>query len=316
MHMDIPENNSNTKVPSVLITGGSGLVGTYLTNLLLSEGFNVSHLSRKASSNDKVKVFKWEPEKKIIDSKALEGLDFIVHLAGANIGEKRWSSSRKEEIIRSRVDSSVFLHEKIAEAGTSLKAFISASATGYYGSVTSEKIFHEDDEPGNDFLGNTSRKWEEAADLFRNSGIRTVKIRTAVVLEKNDSALAKLMLPGKFGLLLKTGNGEQYMPWIHIIDLCGIYLKAIEDAGMAGPYNAVAPYHVSHSDFMNILGEVMGRHVLQAGIPSFILRAALGEMSDVVLKGSRVSSEKIINSGYSFIYRDLHDALTSAIHIY
>jgi uncharacterized protein (TIGR01777 family) len=162
--------------------------------------------------------------------------------------------------------------------------------------------------PDHDFLGSVCKQWEEAADLFYNSGIRTVKIRSGVVLEKSDSALSKLMTPGKFGFLIQTGNGLQYMPWIHINDLCNIYLKAIEDSEMGGAYNAVSPQQVTHSEFMHVLAKVMRLPVLPP-VPGFLIRIALGEMSDVILKGSRISSEKIMNTGYSFLFRTLEDAL-------
>ena len=216
---------------------------------------------------------------------------------------------RKEEIIKSRVESARLLHKVIKDNRMPLKAFISASAVGYYGSVTSDKIFNEDDEPATDFLGTTCRQWEEAADLFINEGIRTVKIRTAVVLEKSDSALSKLMKPANFGFLIQSGNGRQYMPWIHINDLCNIFLKAIEDSGMNGSYNAVSPQNVTHKDFMKTLALLINKPVLPIPVPAFILKAVLGEMSDVVLQGSRVSSDKIKNTGYSFKFNNLQNAL-------
>jgi len=312
----MPENQTSTNLRknlSLLITGGSGLVGKYLTSTLLAQGYKVSHLSRKTNQFGKVRVFRWDPEKKIIDPVVFEGVDFIIHLAGANIGDKRWTTKRKEEIIRSRVESALLLHKVIKDNRMPLKAFISASAVGYYGSVTSDKIFNEDDGPATDFLGTTCRQWEEAADLFINEGIRTVKIRTAVVLEKSDSALSKLMKPANFGFLIQTGNGRQYMPWIHINDLCNIFLKAIEDSGMNGAYNAVSPQNVTHKDFMKTLAGIMNRPVFPVPVPAFILRAALGEMSDVILKGSRVSSKKIENTGYHFLYSNLEDALKNVI---
>ena len=312
----MPENQPSTnsqKNFSVLITGGSGLIGKHLTTFLLDAGYKVSHLSRNGDLSGKVRVFLWAPEKKFIDPEALEGIDFIVHLAGANIGEKRWTRKRKEEIFKSRVDSARLLHSTVVARGIRLKAFISASATGIYGSETSQKIFNEEDLPANDFLGYVCNKWEESADRFSNSGIRTVKIRSAVVLEKNDSALSKLMMPGKLGFLIQSGNGLQYVPWIHINDLCDIYMKAIEDSGMNGAYNAVAPQYVTHRDFMNVLAKVMKLPVLSVPIPGFVLRAILGELSDVILKGSRVSSEKIMNMGYQFLFSTLEDALTNVI---
>lgn len=310
-------NQPLNKVPknsSILITGGNGLIGRYLTSALLSEGYIVSHLSRSASQHDKVRSFRWDPSKGIIDPNALEGVDYIIHLAGANIGEKRWTRKRKEEIVSSRVESVRLLHKTITDNKIKLKAFISASAVGYYGSITSDKIFTEEDPPKTDFLGTTCRLWEEGADLFRNSGVRTVKIRTAVVLEKNDSALSKLMAPARFGFLVQTGNGRQYMPWIHIEDLCNIYLKAIDDQNMNAAYNAVSPQHVTHKEFVSTLSKVIHRPIFPIPVPAFILKAVLGEMSDVVLKGSRVSSEKIINSGYNFRFKNTRDALTNIIY--
>jgi hypothetical protein len=298
---------------SVLITGGSGLVGRSLTTLLSSKGYKVSHLSRSGKSHNGISVFKWDPENGIIDKDALTGVNYLIHIAGANIGEKKWTNSRKEEIVRSRVVSANFLFNKIRENPSDLKAFISASAVGYYGCATTDRIYKESDPCGTDFLGSVCKLWEEAADQFSSIGIRTVKIRSGVVLEKTDSALSKLMMSGKFGFLVQTGNGRQYMPWIQINDLSNIYLMAIEDPEMNGAYNAVAPQHVTHSEFMAILGKVMHRTVLPLPVPAFLLKTVLGEMSDVILKGSRISSEKIVNSGYVFTFPDLEGALKEII---
>lgn len=298
---------------SVLITGGSGLVGRYLTSLLLSEGYKVSHLSRNQSSAGKVRVFRWNPEKNIIDPVVFEGVDYLVHLAGANIGEKRWTAARKKEIAVSRVESAKFLHKTVTENKLPLKAFISASATGYYGSVTSDHICSEEDSPGNDFLGNTCRLWEEAADLFHASAIRTVKIRSGVVLEKSDSALSKMMNAARFGFLVRTGSGKQYMPWIHISDLCSIYLTAIKNQNLSGALNAVSPQHSTHKEFVKTLAHIMQKPVFPLPVPAFILHAALGEMADVILKGSRVSGQKIISAGYTFLFPDLEIALKNIL---
>ena len=218
----------------VLITGGSGLIGRYLTSLLLSEGFEVSHLSRSSNEFGRVRVFRWDPARNYLDPEILNGIDYIVHLSGANIGEGRWSRKRKEEIVRSRVETAKLLHSTVISNNIPLKAFITASAVGYYGSVTSDAVFTEPDPPGNDFLGNTCLQWEKAADLFAGKDIRTVKIRTAVVLEKSDAALARFLKAARFGIFPVIGNGKQYMPWIHISDLCQIYLKALKDEKMTG----------------------------------------------------------------------------------
>ncbi len=304
------EKNSS----SVLITGGNGFIGRKLTSSLLEGGYKVSYLSRSAARQGLVRVFNWNPDKGLIDTNSLDGIDYIVHLAGANIGEKRWSEKRKQEIIRSRVDSAKFLHRKISERDINLKAFISASATGIYGTTTSEKTFNENDPPANDYLADVCRQWEEAADLFKNSGIRTVKIRTAVVLDNSDGALIKLLKPANFGFLVQTGNGKQYMPWIHITDLCNIYRKAIEDPGMTGSYNATAPQSVTHAEFMKVLGRVLRKPVFPVPVPGIALKMILGEMAGIILKGSKVSSEKIVNTGYQFIYGNLEEALRNVLN--
>jgi hypothetical protein len=299
--------------PSVLITGGSGLIGRYLTQALLSEGYSVSHLSRKNGAPGKVRVFSWDPEKKIADPGIFEGVDYLIHLAGANIGEKRWTKKRKEEIVSSRVATASLLQKIISENRIPLKGFITASATGYYGSITSERIFTEEDPPAEDFLGTTCRLWEEGADLFEGMGIRTVKIRTAVVLEKSDSALGKLMEPAKFGLVVRLGSGKQYFPWIHINDLCNIYLMALNDQNMRGAYNAVAPEHINHNNFVRTMARIMGKPVFLPPVPAVIMRLMMGEMSDIVCKGSRISGEKIIKAGYSFRFDNLDAALKNII---
>jgi uncharacterized protein (TIGR01777 family) len=297
----------------VLITGGSGLIGRHLTSLLLGEGYNVSHLSRRQDQFGKVRVFRWDPAKGILDPGVMDGVDYIIHLAGANIGSKRWSEERKEEIIRSRIDSAHLLHKVVSENSVPLKAFITASGINYYGTVTTDRIFTEEDQPGDDFLSDVCRLWEEAAELFRKEGTRSVKIRTGVVLDKEDGALLKLLLPAKYGLFTIPGKGDQYMPWIHIKDLCGIYLKAIRDPAIAGAYNAVSPQHITTLDFMGTMAEVMNRSFFHPRVPGIALKILYGEMSSLVREGTRISSQKIKNAGYRYEFDNLHDALDDII---
>lgn len=294
---------------SVLITGGSGLVGRYLTSLLLSEGYKVTHLSRKQDQFGKVRVFRWDPEKMYIDPVVFDETDYIIHLAGANIGEKRWSKKRKEEIIRSRIESARLIHMVLKENAIPLKAFISASATGYYGSVTGDRIFDEDCLPADDFLGTTCRLWEEAADMIGGLGIRCVKIRSGVVLEKNNNPLSALLMLARAGIFPVMGSGRQYMPWIHIEDLCRIYAKVLMDDTTKGAYNAVSPYHVTQYDLMKTLVGLMNRPFIHPPVPSLFLKIAMGEMAEIILTGSRISSEKILNTGFRFAHENLTDAL-------
>lgn len=304
---------SKKKASRVLITGGSGLIGRYLTSALLSEGYEVSHLSRKANQFGRVRVFRWDPEQGILDPNVFEGIDYIIHLAGSNIGEKRWTKARKKEILLSRVDSAKLLLKVVRDNSVILKGFISASAIGYYGLITSEHIFSEEDPPADDFLAGTCSQWEEAADRFNETGIRTVKIRTAVVLERSDSAMAKLLKVAKFSLFPVLGSGKQYMPWIHIEDLVNIYLKAIRNENIYGAYNAVAPQHITQKEFMRNLSAAMNKPFFHPPVPAFILKLVLGEMADVVLHGSRINSEKIILSGFTFRFDNLEHALADVL---
>jgi len=310
----IMENPDKIHSGSVLITGGSGMVGRYLTSLLLERGYKVSHLSRDENQFGRVRVFRWEPEKGILDPEFLRGVDYLVHLAGSNPGEKRWTKKRRREILDSRVNSAKLIFQTLQENGIKLKAFISASATGIYGAVTSDRIFKEKDPHSTGFLASVCRQWEEAADLFSTSGVRTVKLRAALVLQKTDSGLSKFIVPAKYGLVLRIGSGKQYMPWIHISDLCNIYVRAIEDESFSGVYNAVAPQHVTHNEFMRTLAKVMRRPVILPPVPGFIVKGIMGEMADVVLKGSRISSDRIKKAGYRFTFDTLHYALNDIIN--
>jgi uncharacterized protein (TIGR01777 family) len=307
------EKREHKSSGSVLISGGAGMVGRYLTSVLLSHGYKVSHLSRDVNQFGVVRVFRWDPEKGILDPEYLKGTDYIIHLAGANIGDKPWTRKRRNEIFNSRVKSAELLHSTVTENGIKIKAFISASGTSYYGHVTSDRIYSEEDPVGKGFLASLCSEWERAAGLFESSGIRTVNIRTAPVLEKSDSILSRLMKPARLGFVLRLGTEHQYMPWIHISDLCEIYLKAIEDNNLTGVYNAVAPQHVTHGEFMRILAEIMHRPLIIPPVPAYVVKTVLGELADVILQGSRISSAKIEKAGYRFKFDNLRNALNDII---
>ncbi len=313
----MPENQthkSSTGSPLVMITGGRGVIGRYLTSLLLSKGYRVSHLSRQSNQFGKVRVYRWDPDNGILDPVVFDGVDYIIHLAGASLGEKHWTDIRKKEILLSRVESSSLIHEVITGNNIPVKAFISASAAGYYGSITTDRIFREEDPPAKDFTGTVCRMWEESADLFSKSGIRTVKIRTAMVLEKYDSALARLLKPASKGIFPILGSGKQYMPWIHINDLCNAYLKALQDDNMAGPYNAVSPAFTTYTEFMRELAQTLHKPFFHPPVPGFLLKVSMGEMASIILKGSRISSEKLATSGFKFMFPGLTEALDNILN--
>ncbi len=293
----------------MLITGGSGLIGRHLARHLQDKDYEVAVLTRKKSTNGPVEAYFWDPGKDMIDEDALRSSNAIIHLAGVNIGEKRWTAERKLQIQESRVKSGDLLFNHLKKLDSRPKVFITASAIGYYGAHSSENIFKETDPPAGDFLGDTCRKWEAVADRIGELGIRTVKIRTGIVLTAKGGALSRISLPVKLGIGSALGDGRQYMPWIHMEDLCNIYERAIVDSEFSGAYNAVAPEHITNYDFTRILARHLHRPFWFPRIPAFALRLAFGELSVMILEGSRVSSEKLLASGFRFQYPDLEGAL-------
>lgn len=298
---------------TILVTGGTGLVGRFLCKKLKDKGYSVAILGRTYQKNGVTPTYSWDIDKNEIEKEALEKADYIIHLAGVNISESKWTAKRKKLIIDSRVKSAQLIFEKLKENTNHVKAFISASAIGYYGTISTDKIFSETDPPANDFLGETCRQWEQSADRFEELGIRAVKIRTGVVLAKHGGALAKMITPVKLGVGSAIGSGLQYLPWIHIDDLCDIYIKAIEDTQMNGAYNAVAPEHKTNRDFTETLAHILKKPFWFPNIPTIVMKIIFGKMSTILLKGSRVSSEKIINAGYKFKFPNLEGALVNLI---
>ncbi len=297
----------------VLIVGGTGLVGKYLSKMLSDRNYEVAHLSSREWSKTLYPTYYCNYTNHKIDETAVSSADVIIHLAGANIAEKKWTKKRKQTILDSRVKTTELIFSAIKhptkEKTSNLKVFISASAVGYYGAVTTDKIFVEEDKAHNDFLGNVCRDWENAADLFNEIAVRTVKIRTGIVLSKSKGALEKIKKSFKFGTKVILGSGKQFMPWIHIHDLCNIYIKAIEDNTMSGAYNAVAPQYTNYTEFANSLKSVYKKVFLNIKVPAFFLRMVLGEMSLLLLEGSRISANKILNAGFKYKYPKLQEAL-------
>ena len=299
---------------TVLITGGNGLIGQKLMLKLKAQGYRVAVLTRNEAADIAKDQYYWNPDQNIIDQKATDTVDYIIHLAGAPIGEKRWTAKRKQEIIDSRVKSAQLIFNSIQNNHTPLKAFISSSATGYYGAVTHDHIFMESDPPASDFLGETCRQWEEAALQFENEGIRTVIIRTAVVLTSQGGALGKMTPLVRLGIVSPLGSGKQYLPWIHIDDICDMYVKAVMDTELSGIFNAAAPEHSDYNQFYRSLTRAMKKALWMPRVPAFILKLVFGEMSLMLLEGSRVSSEKIRQAGFHFRFTELLGALDNLLN--
>jgi len=296
---------------SILVTGGTGLIGKHLCKLLRDKGYKVTVLSRTQTT--KPNTFYWNIETDYIDTKAITEANYIIHLAGAGIADKPWTKERKRILINSRVDSTNLLFKKVKELNPNLKAFIAASGIGYYGTTTSSKIHTENNASGTDFLSEICKLWEKASLQFSLLNIRTVIFRTGVVLTKKGGAFEKISKPIKLGIGSALGNGQQYMPWIHIEDLCNMYIEAIEKNELTDTYNAVAPEHITNNEFIKNIATVLKKPLWLPNTPSFILKLIFGEMALILLEGSRVSSAKIVATGFKFNYPTLNKAIKNLI---
>lgn len=299
---------------NVLISGGSGFIGSHLTGLLIAKGYSVSILSRSEKQNKgDVFYYKWDVANQTIDENAVLNADYIIHLAGENIAEKRWTPKCKAAIIDSREKSTQLLYSVLKKNNKKLDAFISASAIGIYGAVNGEEICSENTPYSNDFLGYTCQKWEGALDFIENLNIRTVKIRTGLVLGKNDGFLKKLIPLFKFRLGSALGSGKQYMPWIHVDDLCNIYLQAVLNPNMEGPYNAAINDNTTNTIFSKTMARIFGYSIWLPNVPAFVLKLVMGEMAVILLTGRRVSSHKIEQTGFQFKFKNLEEALKDCL---
>lgn len=302
----------NPPVKNILITGGSGLIGRELTNLLLRKGYKVSYLSRNPEKIQKIPAYKWDIASEYIDPQALENTDVIVHLAGENITEGRWTKQRKELIYQSRVQGAKLLLSKVLLYKAPLKAFISSSAIGYYGTFTSDEIFTEDYPSGEDFLAQVADAWESAAWEFYKNGFRVGIVRTGVVLSPDGGLIKKIYPLARLGLLSVLGTGKQYVPWIHIKDLARIYLMLIE-SDISDVFNGVAPEHVTYEQLVRTFARLLGKRIWLPRVPEFVVRMMFGEMSSIMIYGSRVSAQKLLKTGFEFLFPRLEDALKDIV---
>lgn len=292
----------------ILISGGSGMLGTAIQEYLQAEGHVVAILSRQKQNNS-VKSFYWDYENGIIDQEAIAFADIIIHLAGENISAKRWTAKQKHKIIESRVKTSELLYSAIKKSKKKPEKILSASAIGYYGSVSGNRIFKETDEAGTDFLAETVVQWEAAVDRFTDLGVSTCKLRIGVVMSGKGGALQEMIKPLKMGFASKLASGKQYIPWISIDDLAKMFVFLINKKDVAEVYNAVNPSHINNQELTGLLAKKYNKPMLPFGIPSFVIRLIFGEMSVILLEGSRVSSQLIQDSGFEFKHSKLNDYL-------
>ncbi|HVV56298.1 MAG TPA: TIGR01777 family oxidoreductase [Mucilaginibacter sp.] len=302
------EPNSAIYRPSILITGGSGLVGTLLTDKLLSLNHKVNHLSRKPGTGDDVKTYLWDVDKGEIDESCIDGVEMIVHLAGAGIADKKWTDERKREITESRSESIRLIYDVLKKTRNKVNTVISASAIGYYGD-RGDELLTEDSNPGEGFMPQCCIEWEKAVDEGKQLGLRVVKFRTGVLLDKNDGALPQMAKPVKLFAGAAFGSGKQWVPWIHGRDVVRMYMHAIENINVTGVYNMVAPEPVTNKQLIRAVAKQLHRPLWPIKAPAAFFRLLLGEMSTLVLGSTRVSAQRILDDGFIFQYPHLDEAL-------
>lgn len=299
---------------TVLITGGTGLIGRRLTQLLVQKNYQVYHLVRSRRKRiPNVTRFIWNIEKEYIDPEAFLNVDYIVHLAGESIADKRWTEERKNTIIESRVKSTQLLYKYISELEKKPKAIICASAIGYYGAANRHVICDETTEPGKDFLAETCVIWEHETSKFNLLDIRTVQIRIGIALSRRGGALQAMMKPIQMWFGSPIGSGKQLMPWIHIDDLSQIMIFAIEHDAVSGIYNGVSPNPINNSELTKEVARILKKPLFLPNVPDFAIKIILGEMAALVLDGNHVSANKILNEGFTFRFPEIKQALENVL---
>lgn len=303
-------------MPTVLITGGTGLIGKNLTKHLIAKGYEIIILSRQAdqiSQNPLLSFAKWNINKEEIDQYAIAKADYIINLAGAGVMDKKWTEKYKQEIVESRTKSSRLIIKGLKENTNNVKAIVSASAIGWYGEDPNAVIkdgFKETDKVDKNFLGETCRLWEESIEPVTALNKRLVKLRIGIVLSNDGGAFPEFKKPVRFGVAAILGSGKQIISWIHIDDLCRLFIYAIENENLNGSYNAVAPSPVKNKDLILPLAKkIKGQFYIPMHVPKFILKLFLGERSIEILKSATVSCEKIKSVGFTFLYPSIEAAL-------
>lgn len=292
----------------IAITGSTGMVGQRLVQTLSDQNHEIFRVIRSRNTDIKEPAISWDPEKQFLDLQQIDGMDVVIHLAGENISS-RWTKKQKEKIEKSRVQGTKFLASSLAKLKNPPKCFLSASAIGYYGNHPYTQLLDENSDCGTGFLPNVVEQWEDATLAAEERGIRVVHMRFGVVLDRNAGALKKLLLPFQWGLGGKIGTGRQAFSWIALDELPSIVQFLIDNESVKGAVNIVSPEPVTNYRFTKILGKVLKRPTILP-IPAFLLKMIYGEMADqLLLDGNRVSSKKLVNSGYTFQYSDLKQTL-------
>ncbi len=299
----------------ILITGATGLVGSEITRQCHAQGINVNFLTTSKGKIEKSETYRgyyWNPSSGEIDVKCLEGVGAIINLAGASVFQP-WTDSNKKKILNSRIESLNLLYKTLKENSHEVGQLVSASAIGIYPSSRS-KMYEEDDNLiADDFLGEVSEKWEAAADKFEDLKLRVAKVRIGIVLSADGGALPQIMKPVKFNLGASLGSGKQWQSWIHVRDLARIFLYIISN-GLTGIYNGVAPNPATNEELTKEVAHALDKKLWLPKVPGLALKAAMGEMSSVVLGSQLVSSGKIQDEGFHFHFVNLRPAIQDLLN--
>jgi uncharacterized protein len=292
----------------ILITGGTGLVGSNLIQLLLSAGHTVRNLSTRKEKNGT--TFYWNPHKNEIDSEAVLGVDVIVHLAGANIMTDKWTDARKKEIIESRVNGALLLAQACKEKNQTIQHYISASGIGYYGNGK-DVLLNEDHTIGNSFAAKVCGDWEQSALQFKDIAKHLSALRIGIVLSNKGGFWVEMKKLAKFNILSPLGTGKQYISWIQIDDLCQLILSITENKIASGTYNAVSSEPVTNAIMSKQIAQTYHCPTWLPNVPAFALKIVLGERSAELLNGQKASNQKLLDAGFTFKYGKLKDAITT-----
>jgi uncharacterized protein (TIGR01777 family) len=295
-------------IKHVLITGATGMIGKALIKALLKNKYTISVLSTHPRFIPNVQVFKWDVNKKRIEPACFTGVDAIIHLAGENIAKEKWTDLRKKQIIDSRVLSTELLLNTLKTIDHQVNTFISASAVGYYGD-RGDEILNENSGKGTGFLADCCARWEDAVQLAADLNFRVVKFRTGFIISKTDGGLPAMAQPIKWFVGAPLGSGKQWVPWIHMIDMVGMYIYALENP-IEGTFNACAPNPTTNRTLTKALGYFLHRPIWPITVPAKVIELIMGEMAVVALMSTNTSAQKILNIGYAFHFTQLQQALS------
>lgn len=298
----------------ILITGATGLIGKDIIRLCEQRGYKVHYLTtskEKLIKTDTVSGFYWNPGIQEIDEKCLKGVDGIINLAGSSIAQ-RWTTKNKREILNSRTNSIQLLHKLLVQNSNKVKSIVSASAIGIYPSSFSKEYDESEQILSNSFLGKVTKSWEEEMDRLNDLHIRICKLRIGIVLSKKGGALAQFTKPIKFGFGAALGSGNQFQSWIHNTDIANLFLFALE-SNLKGVYNAVAPNPVTNKEMTKLIADQLKKPLWLPNVPSILLKIFLGEMAAIALESQKVNNSKILDSGFSFKYENIVDALSDCL---